>query len=48
MNEIIALDTNILVYFHSNDEQDKREIAAGLLSLHPIISTQKAGDIKVK
>ena len=39
-NKIIALDTNVLVYCHSNDEPDKQEIAMRLLDLYPIISTQ--------
>ena len=39
-NKIIALDTNVLVYCHSNDEPDKQEIAMRLLGLYPIISTQ--------
>ncbi|MCL2041586.1 MAG: PIN domain-containing protein [Bacteroidales bacterium] len=40
MNKIIALDTNILVYCHSNDEQDKQKTATSLFALYPIISTQ--------
>ena len=40
MNKIIALDTNILVYCHSNDELNKRETAIGLFSMYPIVSTQ--------
>ena len=40
MNKIIALDTNILVYCHSNDEQDKQNTATSLLTLYPVISTQ--------
>jgi len=40
MNKTIALDTNILVYCHSNDEIDKKETAMSLFALHPIISTQ--------
>ena len=40
MNKRIALDTNILVYLHSNAEFEKREIASNLFDLYPIISTQ--------
>ena len=39
-NRKIALDTNILVYSHSNDEPDKLETATGLFAFHPVISTQ--------
>jgi predicted nucleic acid-binding protein len=40
MNRKIALDTNVLVYCHSNTEHDKRETATGLFALEPVISTQ--------
>jgi predicted nucleic acid-binding protein len=40
MNKKIALDTNILVYCHSNDEPDKLKIATNLFTLSPVISTQ--------
>ena len=40
MNKIIALDTNILVYCHSNDEPNKQKIAMGLFNEKPIVSTQ--------
>jgi len=40
MNKTIALDTNILVYCHSNDEFDKQKTATSLFALYPIISTQ--------
>ena len=40
MNRTIALDTNVLVYCHSNDEPDKQETAMSLFDLYPIISTQ--------
>ena len=40
MNRTIALDTNVLVYCHSNDELDKQEIATSLFTLYPIVSTQ--------
>ena len=40
MNKPIALDTNILVYCHSNDELDKREIATSFFAFYPVISTQ--------
>jgi predicted nucleic acid-binding protein len=40
MIENIAIDTNVLVYCHSDDELEKREIALHLLELQPIISTQ--------
>ena len=40
MNNTIALDTNILVYCHSDDEPEKREISMNLFSMYPIISTQ--------
>ena len=40
MNRRIALDTNILVYFHSNDEPDKQKKAIDLFALYPVISTQ--------
>jgi predicted nucleic acid-binding protein len=40
MNKTIALDTNILVYCHSNDELDKKETAMSFFALYPIISTQ--------
>jgi predicted nucleic acid-binding protein len=40
MNKIIAIDTNVLVYCHSNDELDKQKIAIGLVDSIPIISTQ--------
>lgn len=40
MNKTIALDTNILVYCHSNDEPDKQKTAISFFALHPVISTQ--------
>ena len=40
MNKIIALDTNVLVYCHSNDERDKQEVATSLFAFYPVISTQ--------
>jgi predicted nucleic acid-binding protein len=40
MNKSIALDTNILVYCHSNDEPDKQEMAKRFFAFYPIISTQ--------
>ena len=40
MNRKIALDTNILVYCHSNDEPEKQEMAMKFFELNPIISTQ--------
>jgi len=40
MNRKIAIDTNILVYCHSNDELDKQKMAASLFSFNPVISTQ--------
>ena len=42
MNEKIALDTNILIYWHSNDEPDKQKVAIDLLESHsyPVVSTQ--------
>ena len=40
INRIIALDTNVLVYCHSNDEADKQEIAMSLFAYYPIVSTQ--------
>ncbi|MCL2074369.1 MAG: PIN domain-containing protein [Marinilabiliaceae bacterium] len=40
MNKTVALDTNILIYCHSNDEPDKQKIAVNLFSLYPVISTQ--------
>jgi predicted nucleic acid-binding protein len=40
MNRKIAIDTNILVYCHSNDEIDKQKMATSLFSFHPVISTQ--------
>ena len=39
-NRKIALDTNILVYCHSNAEPEKQETATSFFELHPIISTQ--------
>jgi len=39
-NRKIALDTNVLVYCHSNDEPDKQETAIGLIDSNSIISTQ--------
>ena len=39
-NKTIALDTNILVYCHSNDEPDKQKTATNLFTFYPIISTQ--------
>jgi len=40
MNRKIAIDTNILVYCHSNDELDKQKVAASFFSFYPVISTQ--------
>ena len=40
MNRKIALDTNILVYSHSNSEPNKQETAMCLLAIYPVISTQ--------
>jgi predicted nucleic acid-binding protein len=40
MNRKIAIDTNILVYCHSNDELDKQRLAISLFSFYPVISTQ--------
>jgi len=40
MNNRIALDTNILVYCHSNAEPEKQETATSFFSLCPVISTQ--------
>ena len=40
MNKIIALDTNILVYCHSNDEPNKQKIAMDLFNEKPVVSTQ--------
>jgi len=40
MNRIIALDTNVLVYCHSNDELNKQEIATSLFAFYPVVSTQ--------
>jgi len=40
MNKTIALDTNILVYCHSNDELDKQKTAMSFFASYPIVSTQ--------
>jgi predicted nucleic acid-binding protein len=40
MNKIIALDTNVLIYCHSNDELDKQKIATSLFAFYPVVSTQ--------
>jgi predicted nucleic acid-binding protein len=40
MNRKIAIDTNILVYCHSNDELDKQKMATSFFSFYPVISTQ--------
>jgi len=40
MNKTIALDTNVLVYCHSNDELEKQEIATSLFAFYPVVSTQ--------
>jgi predicted nucleic acid-binding protein len=40
MTDKIAIDTNVLVYCHSNTEPDKQRIATGLFALCPLISTQ--------
>jgi predicted nucleic acid-binding protein len=40
MNRKIAIDTNIRVYCHSNDEIDKQKMATSLFSFYPVISTQ--------
>ena len=40
MNRKISIDTNILVYCHSNDEIDKQKMATSLFSFYPVISTQ--------
>ena len=40
MNKTIALDTNILVYCHSNDELEKRKISTSFFALYPVVSTQ--------
>ena len=40
MNRRIAIDTNILVYCHSNDEPDKQKTAINSFALRPVISTQ--------
>ena len=40
MNRRIAIDTNILVYCHSNDEPGKQNTAISFFALRPVISTQ--------
>ena len=40
MNKTIALDTNILVYCHSNDELDKQKTAMSFFASYPVVSTQ--------
>jgi len=40
MIDNVAIDTNILVYCHSDDELEKRVIAERLLETNPMISTQ--------
>ena len=40
MNKRIALDTNVLVYCHSNAEPEKQEMATSFFALYPVISTQ--------
>ena len=40
MNRKIALDTNVLVYCHSNAEPEKQETATSFFALCPVISTQ--------
>jgi len=40
MSNKFALDTNILVYCHSNAEPEKQKIATSFFALCPIISTQ--------
>ena len=40
MNKTIALDTNVFVYSHSNDEPNKQETATRLFALYLIVSTQ--------
>ena len=40
MNRKIALDTNVLVYCHSNAEPEKQEMATSFFALCPVISTQ--------
>jgi len=39
-NRTIGLDSNVLVYCHSNDEPDKQKTATSLFALYPVISTQ--------
>ena len=39
-NNRIALDTNILVYCHSNAEPEKQKIATNFFEYYPVISTQ--------
>ena len=40
MNKRIALDTNVLIYCHSNAEPEKQKRAINFFALFPIISTQ--------
>jgi len=40
MNKSIAIDTNVLVYCHSDNEPDKQEKAMSLFAFYPVISTQ--------
>ena len=40
MNERIAIDTNILLYTHFDDEPEKTKIALDILDLLPLISSQ--------
>ena len=40
MNKTIAIDTNILVYCHSDNEPDKQEKAMSLFTFYPVVSTQ--------
>ena len=35
-----AIDTNVLIYCHSNNDTKKQQIALGILDLSPIISSQ--------
>jgi predicted nucleic acid-binding protein len=39
-NKLIAIDTNVLIYCHSNDDFEKQKIAINLLDSFPIVSSQ--------
>jgi len=43
-----AVDTNVLIYYHSNNDMKKQQIALGILDSLPIISSQVISEFLIK